>query len=1053
MPSALPIRPIDATLSVTKAARLLGVHPNTIRAWSDAGRLRYYRINPRGDRRYRLGDLQRFLAAAEGSPEPRSETPAAAAPTGRRGEPSGSGLGGHEQPTTTNARPDRHNADIATVAALGRLAAEAGPLDELLREATRIIVQRGELHSAAVFELRGDRFVGRAASPTSRLPDLPRSAGPLGIAVDRALAGDPGPVDADGGDFGDPSTAALRETAIAIPVDGGPWGVLVLIGDPDGDRSALDPQLLGEIAATLGSIVVSARRGDETAHRLHRADALRRVASDIGSRLDLDRILSGLVDHAMVLFNGDRAAVFLNGPDGRTTAAVSRGLSKRYLDSVVDFPTRSLPALAAAARRPMFASHYRDDERAVDVRASVVQEGFDTICTAPLLDVDEVIGLLNVYHDRPYAWSADELETMDALAEQAAIAIKNAQNFTKMATWAAQLQSIQQLGARLSRLGDERAIGETIATELRQLIDYHNARVYRLRGDDLIPVAMRGQVGEYVDETPEQLAVKFGEGITGWVAEHRIAQNLPDADADPRANTIPGTQEELDESMLLAPMVYEDQVLGVLVLSKLGLHQFRDDDLRLLVIYASFAAQAFANADATGLLRAQSEALGRQLANQRALLQITESILTTLEPNSILDQVAERLSDLVGYDNLSIELLDRASGLLKPMTARGVHVEEYLEPWQPGEEGLATWVVARNEPALVVDERHDPRVIQFRSTGTIDGSLICVPLRGRDGATGVLTLERLGLESAYSEEEFELVKLFAAQVSIALQNAEAHRAVEIRAQTDDLTGLLNHGTFQEWLSRSVNAHDPFSLIMLDLDDFKNVNDALGHQAGDRLLSEIARAIEDVVGRDNDRVFRYGGDEFAVIVGAGPDLGAIERRTFDAKAVLGVAERVRAAVHALGAPGSRWCEAGLQVSVSIGVATFPRDGLTTEDILLAADRACFVAKRTGHGLIATADEGLAIARDFSFKAPTPIDAIGAPSGPDGEPLAAVGRPDADGDAPAVVGRPDADGEALAVVGQPEADGDALAVAGVEPDAASPGAGRAKPRRPADPSPVS
>src|SRR4051812_49966788 len=64
----LPSRPIDATLSVTKAARLLGVHPNTVRAWSDAGRLRYYRINPRGDRRYRLGDLQRFLAAAENGP-------------------------------------------------------------------------------------------------------------------------------------------------------------------------------------------------------------------------------------------------------------------------------------------------------------------------------------------------------------------------------------------------------------------------------------------------------------------------------------------------------------------------------------------------------------------------------------------------------------------------------------------------------------------------------------------------------------------------------------------------------------------------------------------------------------------------------------------------------------------------------------------------------------------------------------------------------------------------------------------------------------------------
>jgi diguanylate cyclase (GGDEF)-like protein len=608
----------------------------------------------------------------------------------------------------------------------------------------------------------------------------------------------------------------------------------------------------------------------------------------------------------------------------------------------------------------MFASGYGNDARGSDVRAAVVQEGYDTISTAPLFDGPELLGLLNVYHDKPHAWSEDELETMAALATQAAVAIKNAQNYEKMATWAAQLQSIQQLGVRLSRLTNGREIGLAIATELRQLIDYHNVRVYRLQGDDLIPVAMQGQVGEYVDETAEQLQVKFGEGITGWVAEHRIAQNLPDAGKDPRANTIPGTDEDLDESMLLAPMTFEDQVLGVLVLSKLGLHQFSDDDLRLLVIYASFAAQAFANADATELLQAQSAALERQLVNQRGLLQITESILTTLDPSAILDQVAERLSDLVGYDNLSIEVLDRASGLLKPLTAKGIHKNAYLEPWLPGEEGLATWVVTHNEPALVIDERSDPRVLVFRDEGATDGSLICVPLRGREGATGVLTLERLGLEHRYTEDEFELVKVFAAQVSIALQNAEVHRAVEIRAQTDDLTGLLNHGTFERWLEQSVEAGDAFSLIMLDLDEFKSVNDALGHQAGDRLLAEIARAIV-AAGRETDRVFRYGGDEFALIL-PGTDAGS----------ALGVAERVRAAIDSIGRAGSTWAEQRIRTSVSIGVATFPRDGSTPGSVLLAADRACFVAKRTGNGLIATADEGLAIAREFSLQEPTPVD---------------------------------------------------------------------------------
>jgi diguanylate cyclase (GGDEF)-like protein len=305
-------------------------------------------------------------------------------------------------------------------------------------------------------------------------------------------------------------------------------------------------------------------------------------------------------------------------------------------------------------------------------------------------------------------------------------------------------------------------------------------------------------------------------------------------------------------------------------------------------------------------------------------------------------------------------VIDRVTGLLSPLTAKGVHAEAYLEPWQPGEEGLATWVLANNEPALVQDERNDRRVFVFRDEGPVDGSLICVPLRGREGATGVLTLERLGLDQIYTEEEFELVKLFAAQVSIALQNAEVHRAVEIRAQTDDLTGLLNHGTFQSWLERSVASREPFSLIMLDLDDFKLVNDALGHQAGDRLLAGIGQAIV-AAGRETDRVFRYGGDEFALIL---PHT--------DAAAAVSVAERVRAAVLAVGGPGSAWAADRMVVSISTGVATFPRDGLTAESILLAADRACFVAKRTGHGLIATADEGLAIAREFSLQEPTPVD---------------------------------------------------------------------------------
>ncbi len=468
---------------------------------------------------------------------------------------------------------------------------------------------------------------------------------------------------------------------------------------------------------------------------------------------------------------------------------------------------------------------------------------------------------------------------------------------------------------------------------------------------------MQGQVGEYVDETPDQLRVALGEGITGWVAAHRVAQILGDAAADPRANTIPGTQEDLDESMLLAPMVFDDQVLGVLVLSKLGLNKFTEDDLRLLVIYASFAAQAMANADTTERLREQTLALEQQLRGQRELLQITESILTTLDARGVLESITDRLGRLIVCDNVAIEVLDPATGLLTPLTARGVHAAYYLESWEPGETGVATWVVEHNEAAFIADERSDPRVNHFRDElNSVNGSLIVVPLRGRDGAIGVLTIERLDLGNIFSPEEFELVQLFAAQVSIALQNAEVFQAVEIRARTDDLTGLFNHGTFQEWLDRSIRDGTPFSLIMLDLDDFRTVNNDLGHQAGDTLLRRIAGNLVRA-GRDSDLVFRYGGDEFTFLLPNTDEAGALQ-----------VAERARLAVAATDDT----------VTASVGVATFPTDGATATDVLLAADRACYVAKRGGRDKIVTAAEGLALAAELSLQPPTPVDSAAPPA---------------------------------------------------------------------------
>ena len=958
--------PIDATLTVARAARVLGVHPNTVRAWSDAGRLRYYRINPRGDRRYRIGDLNRFMAGAVAG----SSADAASRRGGRGGMTSDLRLEvaladievSHEEPalmraTAAEDQARETQAGLAVLADLGRLGAsiagDAPDPEALLGTATRSIRENFGFRHVSVWRRNGHRLepVGLSGPTGIRRAAVDDRSGILGDALHH-----PGTVaEAMTHDRDGPAAPGIggRRMACSIPGGNGVWGAILVIAADVMEPTPTTRDLLVGIADVLGSMLQVASASSALEQRVHWAEAIGHVASDIGSRFDSDQLQARLVDHAMTMFGGDRGAVFLFRQDGSRETVASRGLSAAYLEAAGPGDLGGLTTAAIDAGRPAFAIGFRDDARAANVRSNVIQEGYDTVCVAPLIDVEtsECIGSLNVYHDRRHQWTADELDALARLAIQASVALRSARTYAQLATWAAQLQSIQQLGTRLNRLSDVRAIGSAIATELRDVIDYHNVRVYRQVGDDLIPVAAQGE-GAYLDETEDQLRVKVGVGITGWVAAHRVAENLRDAAADPRAEPIPGTTSDVDESMLLAPMVFEDEVLGVLVLSKLGLNKFSDDDLRLLVIYASFAAQAMAHADAT-------QRLQRQLQSRRDLLEITETILSTLDTSTVLESVADRLGELVGSDNIWIELVEEEGAGLVPVIARGLDAADYVEPFLPGETGIATWVMDHNAPVLLPDQFDDDRVF-VGPGGRVHGGLICVPLRGRNGAIGVLSIERLGEGRSFSDEEFELVELFAAQVSIAVQNARAHGAITRQAETDDLTGLRNHRSFRHELTKAVALGEPFSLVMIDLDRFKLVNDSFGHEAGNAFLRAFATAIVDA-SRDTDLAFRYGGDEFVVLL----------PRT-DATHVGPVADRIRGAFANVMGPTAEMRSNGVDVEASAGVATYPKDGATPDAILLAADRACFMVKRDGGGRVATADEGLALADVFTLQIPTPID---------------------------------------------------------------------------------
>ncbi|MGH2511988.1 MAG: EAL domain-containing protein, partial [Candidatus Limnocylindrales bacterium] len=211
-------------------------------------------------------------------------------------------------------------------------------------------------------------------------------------------------------------------------------------------------------------------------------------------------------------------------------------------------------------------------------------------------------------------------------------------------------------------------------------------------------------------------------------------------------------------------------------------------------------------------------------------------------------------------------------------------------------------------------------------------SMLIVPLQVGGYVIGTLNVARMGgVESHFTEYEFELTQLFGGQASIALQNAEAHLAVQVRADHDALTGLGNHGAFQHDLGQALDEAleggraGPFAVLMLDLDSFKRYNDTQGHPAGDSLLRSIAEAMSASLGAD-DRAYRYGGDEFSVILSPG--------NPSDAE---GVAGRIQAAVAAI----TR--DHPAPVTVSVGIAWYPVDGETKAELIAAADARLFLAK--------------------------------------------------------------------------------------------------------------
>jgi diguanylate cyclase (GGDEF)-like protein/excisionase family DNA binding protein len=663
------------------------------------------------------------------------------------------------------------------------------------------------------------------------------------------------------------------------------------------------------------------------------ADALRRLASELSGSETLQRIFDEALANSQAVFHADRAGLWLWHPTREhPLELVAR---RHFPDDIAERVTRAtadskLAGFEALRRESVLTYADAADPRVTpEMREVYARNGIASLCFVPAIFRGAPLALLVLYHNTPHHWTPEEEAVARSFGDTIATAIGNARLMASVEDLAARLRAIQDLSARLSGIQDVRGIGETIVSEARSLIAYDTVRVYRVDHETgwCEPIAFQGVFMGRPDPEPELLRVRIGEGLTGWVAEHGEPLLLGDAHADQRSLIVGETSGP--ESMLVVPMTYEGKVRGMVVASRLGADRFGPDDETTLSIFAGAAAQALVNAERLEQLRTQQVELEHQLVSQRRLMAVNERLLSTLDPSGVLEMIADSLKTVVAYDSLTIYRIDKERGVRRPVIARDRFAELILGYDAPLGTGLTGWAVDHREPVLANDAHMDNRSVQIPGTPFEPESMVIVPLMAEGEVLGTLNIGRMGTDEAhYSQNEFELTKLFAAQAAIALRNAEAHDEVKVQAERDALTGLRNHGAFQRELDAylSSTAGRQVAVLMMDLDRFKGYNDRNGHPAGDELLVGVSRAIESCI-RAGDRAYRYGGDEFAVILPDCPRQPAEE-----------VARRIRAAVEAI--PDD---SGGPHVTISIGIACHPDDAAEKDLLVETADQALFLAK--------------------------------------------------------------------------------------------------------------
>jgi diguanylate cyclase (GGDEF)-like protein/PAS domain S-box-containing protein len=419
------------------------------------------------------------------------------------------------------------------------------------------------------------------------------------------------------------------------------------------------------------------------------------------------------------------------------------------------------------------------------------------------------------------------------------------------------------------------------------------------------------------------MVIPIGQGITGQAVLSGEMKYVPDVNLD--KNYIDGDPRTRSE--LCIPLKIANQGIGVLNVENARVAAFNENDQEIL---NTFAIQLSTTIEKIRLI--ENERI--QSHQQAALLKLSSALSNALDEVQIGQSLVKTLKSSLGYDHVGLFLVDPVNGDRVLLASQGW--PEARKGWRiPPGKGTSAQVIETGELRYIPDVTKTPEHVAGVKGGA---SEVDVPLKVGGEVLGVLTIERVQL-NAFDESDFAILTAAATQASIAIERARLFHQVQKLAITDELTRMNNRRHFfdlaEAEIARTQRFGHPLSLMMLDLDHFKRINDTFGHPIGDVVLQSVARLCLNNV-RQIDIMGRYGGEEFILLL---PET--------DSPSAVQAAERLRTLVERRGIETPK---GNLSVTISIGVATLTEEIQSLKKLIDQADEALLQAKGEGRNRV-------------------------------------------------------------------------------------------------------